>query len=323
VATKPAAQSAAAAADKVWSVGIFQLTSHPALDACANGIVKALADNGFAEGKNVKIDRQNAQGDIPTLTTIAQKFVDARVDVIVADSTPALLAAAKLTQGKETPAVVFDCVSDPYKAAPVARSPTDKPANMTGIQALAPVEDALQLVKEIAPGAKRVGMIYNPAEANSELATQMAREAAPKIGLEIVDATVSKGDEVLTAAQALAAKKVDVFFVSTDSTVVASLESLVKVAQDSGIPLIGNDPDSAKRGAVAALGLDYADSGYQTGLQVVKILKGTPVRDIPIERQRKGFLAVNTAAATAQKVKLPDALLGRAQEKYDKIAPRP
>src|SRR5215831_8675890 len=147
-AARPTADSAAAAADRVWSIGIFQLTSHPALDACANGIVKALADNGFAEGKNDKIDRQNAQGDIPTLTTIAQKFVDAKVDLIVADSTPALLAAAKVTQGKESPAVVFDCVSDPYKAAPVARSATDKPANMTGIQALAPVEEALQLVKE-------------------------------------------------------------------------------------------------------------------------------------------------------------------------------
>ena len=101
--------------------------------------------------------------------------------------------------------------------------------------------------------------------------------------------------------------------------VVGALVS-TKVAQDSGIPLVGNDPDSAKRGAVVALGLDYVDTGYQAGLQVVKILKGTAVKDIPIERQKKGLLAVNTAAAAAQKVKLPEALLSRAQEKYDKIS---
>src|SRR5438876_1112621 len=113
---------------------------------------------------------------------------------------PTATTAAKPSSTSAVPAATSAAdAASAGTGGPVAKSATDKPANLTGIQALAPVEDALQLVKEIAPSAKRVGMIYNPAEANSELATQMAKEAAPKLGLEIVDATVSKGDEVLTA----------------------------------------------------------------------------------------------------------------------------
>jgi putative ABC transport system substrate-binding protein len=126
----------------------------------------------------------------------------------------------------------------------------------------------------------------------------------------------------LPGAQSLLAKNVDLFFVSTDSTVVSALESVVKVANESRKPLFGNDPASASRGAVAALGIDYADQGYESGQMAARILKSEKAaKDIGIEQSKKGFLAINLKAAELQGVTLPADILAQAAQKYDDIAP--
>jgi putative ABC transport system substrate-binding protein len=173
-----------------------------------------------------------------------------------------------------------------------------------------------------ATAAKRIGMIWTPAEANSAVATELARQAARELNVELVEQTIASADEVLQAAQSLLTRNVDLFFVSTDSTVVSALESVVKVANDNKKPLFGNDPDSAARGAVAALGIDYFDQGYDSGVMAALILKGEKsAREIPITPSKKGFLAVNTQAARLQGVTLSDELLQQAAQKYDEIAP--
>jgi putative tryptophan/tyrosine transport system substrate-binding protein len=306
--TAPAEETAGEAAD-LPVVGFMKLVSHPALDAEQRGVVDALAAAGFVDGETAVFQFANAEGDIATLSTIAQKYVDDDVDLIVATSTPALQAAFNATKDIGGPPIVFNAVTSPY-AAGIAAAPDDHPAWVIGIQALAPVEDALALVKELLPDVQIVGYVYNPAEANSVVNTELAVPTAEELGLTLEIATVSNSSEVQTAAEALVSRGVEAFFVSTDSTVVSGLEALIKVANDNDIPLFANDPSSAQRGAAVALGLDYYQDGLDTGALAAQILNGElDIAGTPIERQRKGSLAVNTTAAANQGLELPEAFM--------------
>ncbi|MCC6453833.1 MAG: ABC transporter substrate-binding protein [Caldilineaceae bacterium] len=298
-------------------VGLMKLVSHPALDAEQEGVKEALAAAGYIDGETVRLIEANAEGDIATLTTIAQRFVDEGVALIVATSTPALQAAFNVTQDQQGPPIVFNAVTSPY-AAGIAAAADDHPAWVIGIQALAPVEDALALIPAIIPGVKTVGYIYNPAEANSVVNTEIAQPEALNLGLTLEVTTISNSSEVQTAAEALVARGVEAFFVSTDSTVVAGLEALVKVANDNDIPLFANDPSSAERGAAVALGLDYHQDGLDTGALAVGILKGElDIAATPIERQRKGSLAVNLTAAGEQGLEIPQEYLDQADITFE------
>ena len=320
-APKPAV--AAAPAGRQFSIGVFQFVAHPALDDARKGALRALAENGFREGENLRVDAQNAQADMGTVTSIAQRFKDANLDLMIAVGTQPYQAALNVTKADLEPPFVFNTVTEPYVAArDMVKSPTDKPANVTGVQALPPVEDAMRLVQRIVPDARKFGIVWNPAEANSEVATRLAREASGKLGIELIEQTVTKPDEVLQAAQSLLTKQIDVFFISTDSTVVSALEALVKVANDNQKPLFGNDPASAARGAAAALGIDYEQQGYESGLLAAQILSGQQTAaNLPIEQAKQGFLAINTRAAADQGVKLADDVLRQARQTYNEIVP--
>jgi len=280
---------AQAPAGKNWSVGIIQFVSHPALDAARKGTLEALADNGFKEGTNLKVDFQNGQADVGTVNSIAQRFKDANPDVVVAIATPPYQAMLNVAKSDGKPSIIFNSIVDPFAVSGgIVKSPTDKPPFVTGLQALPPVMDAMTVAQRCVPAAKKYGLIWNPTEANSVVVTGIARESAPKLGVELVEQTVSKPDEVLQAAQALVAKGIDLFFVSTDSTVVAALEAVVKVASDSKKPLFGNDPSSAARGAAAALGIDYEQVGYESGQMAAIFLSGKPLARSRSRRHRSG-----------------------------------
>lgn len=295
-------------------VGMMKLVSHPALDAEQQGVKDALAEAGFIDGETVVIREANAEGDIPTLTTIAQQFIDEEVDLIVSTTTPALQAAYNATKDLEGPPIVFNAVTSPYDAG-VANAPDDHPSWVIGIQALAPVEDALALIPRLIPDIQTVGYIYNPAEANSVVNTEIAVPTAEELGLTLEVTQISNSSEVQAAAEALVARGVEAFFVSTDSTVVASLEALVKVANDNDLPLFANDPASAQRGAAVALGLDYYQDGLDTGALAVAILQGElDIAATPIERQRKGSLVINVPAAEEQALTIPDDLRAEAAQ---------
>jgi putative ABC transport system substrate-binding protein len=293
-------------------VGFMKIVSHPALDAEQQGVKDALAEAGFIEGETVTFLEGNAEGDIATLTTIAQRFVDEGVDLIIATSTPALQAAFNVTQDAQHPPIVFNAVTSPY-AAGIAAAPDDHPSWVIGIQALGPIADAIALIPAMMPDVTTIGYIYNPAEANSVVNTEIAQPAAEELGLTFEVATISNSSEVQTAAEALVARGVQAFFVSTDSTVVSGLEALVKVANDNDIPFFANDPDSAERGAAVALGLDYYQDGLDTGALAVGILKGElDIAATPITEQMAGSLAINLAAAAEQGLEVPQEYIDQA-----------
>jgi putative ABC transport system substrate-binding protein len=295
--------------DKVVKIGISQLVQHPALDSACECFIEALKEAGYEDGKNIKIDMQNAQGDVTNAQTIARKFADEKVDMILAIATPAAQAAANVT--KDIP-ILITAVTDPVMAG-LAES-LDKPGNnVTGTTDMNPVSEQIKLIKDLVPNVKNVGILYNSGEINSKVQVDMAKEAADSLNLNIVEATVSNSSEVNQAAQSLLGR-VDAIYVPTDNTIVSAIGAVIKVANDNKIPVIGSERGQVDAGAIATKGIDYKELGKQTGQIAVKIIKGKKPQDIPIEGSKVVTLIVNQKAAETIDLTIPKEILDKADE---------
>jgi ABC-type uncharacterized transport system, periplasmic component len=281
------------------SVSVTSIVEHPALDAVRDGVKQALADAGYTEEKGLKWQYQTAQGNTAIAAQIARKFVGDRPDVIVAIATPSAQAVVSAT--KDIP-VVYSAVTDPV-VAQLVPSMKASGTNVTGVSDSLSLERQIELIKKVVPNAKRVGMVYNPGEANSVVVVKAMRELLPKQGMTLVEATAPRTVDVGAAARSLVGK-VDVIYTNTDNNVVSAYEALVKVGTDAKVPLVASDTDSVVRGAIAAVGINYGDLGQQTGRMVVRILKGEKPGTIASETSDKLELFVNPGAAKKQGVTL-------------------
>jgi putative tryptophan/tyrosine transport system substrate-binding protein len=300
-------------AKKVFKIGVTQIVSHPALDADAKGFEKALADAGFKEGVDVTYDRQNAQGDMANAQTIAQKFLDAKVDMIHSIATPTSQAVVKTI--KNIP-VVFSSVTDPVDAGLVPKtSPpgTKSGTNVTGVSDRWPVALQFERYTKFVPKAKKWGTIYNAGDANSMVHIKEMRETAKKLGVELIEATISTSAETMQAAQSLAGK-VQAINITSDNTAVSAFEAIVKVCNEKKIPLFAGDVDSVPRGAIAAYGLDYFLIGLSAGKKAAQVLKGQKPGDVPWGPAEKFSLVVSEKAAKTQGVVIPPDLLKKADK---------
>lgn len=295
--------------EKMITIGITQIVEHPALDSAREGFIKALKDNGYVEGKNVTFIKENAQGDMSTAQTIAKKFVDKNVDLIFSIATPTTQAVKKATS---TIPIVFTAVTDPVAAGLV--NSLDKPGgNVTGTSDMEPINDQLKLIKDLVPGAKRVGIIYNAGEVNSTVQVKIAKDDAASLGYSIVEATVSNSSEVNQAAQSLVGK-VDAIWLPTDNTVASSVAAIIKVANSAKIPVVAAEKGMVEGGSLATLGISYSDLGYQAGLMAIKILKGEKPANIKVETAKDLQLIINQKEADAIGLKIPDSIMKKAQE---------
>jgi putative ABC transport system substrate-binding protein len=296
----------ALAADK--TVLVTAIVEHPALDAVRDGVKDELKDEGFEAGKNLKWEYQSAQGNTGTAAQIARKFVGDKPDAIVAIATP---SAQALVSATKTIPVIYSGVTDPV-AAQLVKDWKPSGTNVTGVSDLLELEKQVDLIKRVVPNVKRVGMVYNPGEANSAVVVKAMKELLGKSGITLVEAAAPRTVDVGSAAKSLIGK-VDVIYTNTDNNVVSAYEALVKVGNDAKIPLVASDTDSVKRGAIAALGVNYYDLGRQTGKVVARILKGEKPGDIASATSSKLELFVNTTAAQKQGVTLSADLIKSAK----------
>jgi putative ABC transport system substrate-binding protein len=308
IATSFTGMTAAFAADK--TLAVTAIVEHPALDAVHKGLVDELAKLGYEKGKNLTVQHQTAQGDIPTTVQIASKFVGAEPDVIVGISTPSAQAIA--AKAPKSQAVVFTAVTDPVGAKLVSN--LEKPGgNITGTSDMSPIKKHLELIKQIMPNAKTVGVLHNPGEANSLTLIEALEAEAPALGLKIVKAGANNSGAVLSSARSLVGKA-DAIYVPTDNTIVSAFEAVVKVGIDAQIPVFAGDTASVKRGAVAALGFNYYDVGRQTGQLVAKIFEGANPGDLSVELPTILELFVNPTAAEKMGLTLPADIVASAKE---------
>ena len=293
--------STVAAKEKVLKIGVIQLVEHSALDANYKGFVDGLAEAGYVDGKNIKIDYQNAQGEQANCVTIAQKFVNSKDDLIFAIATPAAQAVANAT--KKIP-VVISSVTDP-ESAKLVKSNKAPGKNVTGTSDLTPCAAQMDLIKKLFPEAKTVGILYCSSEQNSLFQVKLAEDACDKIGLKYVEATVSNSNEIQQVTQSLCGK-VDVIYSPTDNMIAAGMPLVAKIATDNKVPTICGEEGMVKAGGLATYGINYYELGKQTAKMAVQILKGEKKpAEMPIEYLSTCDFVVNQETAKALGVTVP------------------
>ena len=293
-------------------IGVTQTASYPDFDADAKGFEKALAEAGFKEGTHVIYDRQNAQGDVNRTQTIAEKFMNSSdVGLIHSIGTPSSRAVMKII--KDVP-IVFSSVTDPVYAGLIPKtSPlgTKTGTNVTGVSDRWPVTLQFEMYAKFIPKAKKWGTIYSAGDPRSLVYIKEMRQAAKKLGVELIEVNISQGDETLPAVQFLVGK-VQTVFITYDHIALSSFESIVRVCNEKKIPLFGGDLKCVTMGAMAAYGWDSFQIGHSAGKKAVRILKGEKPGDIPWESGEKLVLLINEKAARAQGAIIPPELLKKA-----------
>lgn len=295
------------AADKY--VAITSIVEHPALDAFKEGVVEALATEGFKEGESLRVKYQTAQGNTGTAAQIARQYVGESPDVIVAIGTPSAQAVVAATK---TIPVVFGAVTDPV-AAQLVKDRGPSTTNVTGMSDELPLAASLELIKKTLPDAKRVGLVYNPGEINSKIVVEQLKKLMPQYDLTLIEAAAPRTVDVSSAARSLVGKS-DMIFSTTDNNVIATYESLTKVSLDSKLPLIASDTDSVERGAIAALGVNYRQLGVQAGQMVARILNGENPGDIAWETSNQLETHLNKKMAERIGIEFSEELLNSAQK---------
>jgi putative ABC transport system substrate-binding protein len=275
-------------------VAITSIVEHPALDIVINGIRQGLADSGYADGTDLTITYESARGNPATAARIAQRYVSHPPDLIVAISTPSAQAVAAATN--DIP-IIFSAVTDPLAARLVAS--LDAPGgNVTGVSDHTRASDILALIGEITPEVRRLGILFNPDEANSTASRTAISAAAEAAGMIVVDAAVHDPAQVAPVARSIVGR-VDAIFAPNDNTVVQAFEAAAELAIEANLPLYAADPENVGRGALAALGVDYHQIGTLTATLVDRVLKGENPGDIPVVFASGVNLHLNRNTATA------------------------
>lgn len=311
---------------KLPVIGLTEFASFPAGDEVRNGLIKSLEQEGFVGGRNVRIDLQNAHGDFPTATSILQKFRDQKVDVMVVMGTPNLGLAHNITKDIGYPKIVFAVVNSAY-AIKVAQSRTDKPAHLTGVQNPAPVPDTIKLIRETMPLARRIGVPYNPGEANSVDMVMRARQAIKGTDLVLIEASVTRTDEVQVGTQSLIARGIDALLMINDGVIHAAHGAFMKISHESKKPVFCMEPGMIPRGAMACVGFDWHEGGIEAGKMVAAILRGKSPKDMPIGTLGEDVgptkrLAYNVAVAELMGIKIAEPALKRASAVSKELPPK-
>jgi len=294
----------ASSGSKVFKIGIVQLVEHPALDGAYKGFVDGLSAAGYVDGKNIKIDYQNAQGEQANCVTIAQKLINDNDDLILAIATPAAQAVANLTK---TIPVLVTAVTDP-ESAKLVKSNKAPGTNVSGTSDLTPCAAQIDLLKKIVPSAKTVGLLYCSSEQNSIFQINLAKAECDKIGLKYIDATVSNSNEIQQVTQSLVGKA-DAIYCPTDNMIAAGMATVAMVANQNKLPVIVGEDGMVKSGGLATYGINYYELGKQTAAMAVDILKnGKKPADMPIQYLSKCDLSINQETVKALGITMPSDL---------------
>ena len=305
-------------ADGSYTIGIGQFAEHGSLDNCREGFLQGLAEEGFVEGENLTVLYQNAQADGANSSQIATNFVGRNVDLICAIATPMAQSAYSAAMETEIP-VIYSAVTDPV-AAELATEDGAPLGNITGTSDELPVKAQLEMIRQILPEAKTIGIMYTTSEVNSESTIAQYKELAPDYGFEIVETGISSSADVSLAADSLLTQ-VDCMTNLTDNTVVASLPVILDKANALNIPVFGSEIEQVRIGCLAAMGLDYIELGKQTGHMAAQVLKGeAEASQMNYEVIEEAAFYGNSKVAENLGITLPEELTSQAVELFDDIA---
>ena len=262
---------------KQYVVGICQLVQHDALDAATNGFMDALEE---ALPGQVTFDLKNASNDIPTCGTIVTGFVASNVDLILANATPALQAASTATQ---TIPILGTAVTEYGVALDIKDFSGTVGGNISGTSDLAPLDQQAEMLLELLPEAKNVGILYCSAEANSVYQADVVKAALEAKGVNVTVYTFADSNDVATVTQTACSEN-DALYIPTDNTAASCTEAINNVAEPAGVPIVAGEEGICKGCGIATLSIDYYELGRTTGAMAAKILTGeSNVSEMPIE----------------------------------------
>lgn len=265
----------ASAARASYKIGILQLTEHAALDAANKGFVAAIE----ASGIDASIDQQNAQNDQSACQTIASTLVNENCDLILAIATPAAQAVAGATS--DIP-IVCTAITD-FAASGLVEDNDAPGGNVTGTSDMNPVADQIELLHQLVPEAKTVGLLYCTAESNSKLQIDLAAEELDRLGMEGVEYTASSSNEVQQVVESMMGK-VDAIYTPTDNTIASAMTVIASIANENKVPTVCGEVAHVEAGGLASISINYEELGRRAGEMAVRILsEGADPADMPIE----------------------------------------
>lgn len=295
---------------RMYKVGIAYFGPDPGVDAGMQGLLDGLRDLGFVEGQNLEVKKAHAQGEMSNIPSILQNYANQDLDLLVPMTTPLLTGTIGLV--KKKPAV-FTVVYDPIAAGAGPTRDNHVP-NVTGVGSFPPIPDTVQLIRDLVPGVRTVGTVYNSSEANSRKVIEVARDEFRRRGIKLEEVAITNTSEVFQAAQVLTARNIQAFWITGDNTVLQAFEGVVKVANERRLPLIINDPEFTDRGALACAGLGFYQSGHAAAALAARVMLGEDPRHIPIEEVAVKKLVLNEQVARKLGVTFSAALLKQASQ---------
>ncbi|WP_346677788.1 ABC transporter substrate-binding protein [uncultured Brachyspira sp.] len=288
-------------------IGVLQLIEHNALDSAYKGFVDGLKEAGYEDGKNIIIDYQNAQGEQANCITIGQKFINDKSDLILAIATPAAQAIANMT--KDIP-ILITSVTDPADSKLVANNNAPG-GNVTGTSDLTPVEAQIELLKEIIPNVKTVGLLYCSSEQNSVFQINIAKKKLDSMGIKYIDIAISNLNEIQQVIQNVIGK-VEAIYTPTDNMIANGMATVALMTEPAKLPVICGEGGMTMLGGTATYGINYYELGKLTSTQAVSILKGDKkTAEMPIEYLQKFDLVVNTNMIESIGLTIPESLYNK------------
>ena len=272
----------------------MQFTSAAILEIGEQGMVEGLAAQGFVENRTVVLDRFNAQGDLPTVNSMAHGIIEGGYKLALTITTPCLQSFAAVNRAGKV-VHIFGIVTDPFSAGIglVEGQALAHPEHLTGIGTFDPVDETFVLAKTIYPGLKHVGTIWNPSDSSSQTTVALARRAAGRLGIELTEAQIENSAGLKQAADSLLTRGVEALWLATDNLVELGAESIIQSALAAGVPAFSNSPGHIYFGALFSLGADWREVGKITGDLAGRVLKGLNPGQVPIENVVPKQLALN------------------------------
>ncbi len=263
--------------DKTYKVGVVQLVQHEALDAATKGFTDALKE---ALGDKVEVVKKNASGDSNNCSTIVNGFISDKVDLIMANATPALQAAASATS---TIPILGTSVTDYATALEIADWTGTVGGNISGTSDLAPLDKQAAMLQELFPNAKKVGMLFCSSEPNSKYQVDEVTKLLSAAGITCTEYTFTDSNDVSSVTQK-ACDDSDVLYIPTDNTAASNTEAIANVVLAAGTPVIAGEAGICRGCGVATLSIDYYELGKITGQMAAKILTGeADISTMPVE----------------------------------------
>ena len=263
--------------DNKTTVGILLTATHSALNDAKDGFIEALKANGYEDAEFVV---RNPEGDATTMNSMATELVR-KSDIVLGVGTPAAVALQSARDAEELDVtILFTAVTDPVSAG--LMDDVNKPTDITGTNDMNPVADQVDLILELAPGIKKLGVLYNVAETNSQVQAEMVKAQAALKDVEVVVKTVSEAIEISAATTALIqTEKVEAIYIPTDNLMASNMPAIAAVSDELKVPTVCGEAGMVAAGGTITYSINYKSLGYLTGEMAAKILSGTPCSEVP------------------------------------------